>query len=333
MNREKAIIISISFILLILLVGCTDGGVSVDITPGNSKPTASFSVQSGELCINQSISFDASGSTDSDGSISNYSWDFGDGSNGSGLTVDHIYASLGSFTITLEVTDNQGAVDSHSETIIIVNDSNFPSPTAVFSVPSDTLSWGGGVFFDGSDSIDPDNSGLEYSWDFGDTSPLAEEQNIFHCFDQSGTFTVTLEVTNGHGNTHQVSHNVQVASLNTQNGLTANAGLDQRKLIAQNDTMIYLDGSGSSTESGTITSYGWSFSSLPQGSTMSNLLIRDADTATPYIDFDQERGAPDNQGYLIYELELSVTNSAGTQVRDQVCLYLTGQGSGSLIIQ
>lgn len=301
-------------------------------TTGNLIPTASFTIESGVLYAGTNISFDASGSTDTDGSIVRYSWEFGDGSSGTGSSIDHLYASPGDYTVTLEVEDNQGAIDSRSESISII-DSPFPTPTAVISLSSNSVSWGGGVFFDGTGSVDPDNSGLRYSWDFGDSSPLNNEQGCFHNYGQSGTFTVTLKVTNGHGISHEVSQSLQVQPLQTLNGLTANAGLDQNETLAVNATMIYLDGSSSNSQEGSITSYSWTFSLLPPGSTMSDLLIRDADTATPYIDFDQERCDPNSQGYYIYELDLTVTDNSGTQVTDKVRLYLTGQGSGSLIIQ
>ncbi len=58
---------------------------------------------------NASISFSSAGSSDSDGTITNYSWDFGDGNSSTLANPTHSYTSAGSFTATLTVTDNQGA--------------------------------------------------------------------------------------------------------------------------------------------------------------------------------------------------------------------------------
>ena len=69
--------------------------------PANQEPTASFTFETANL----SCSFDASGSTDSDGSIVTYAWSFGDGSSGSGVTVSHTYGTAGTYTVTLTVTD------------------------------------------------------------------------------------------------------------------------------------------------------------------------------------------------------------------------------------
>lgn len=76
-------------------------------SPGeNSSPQASFT----HTCSELTCSFDASGSSDSDGSISSYRWDFGDGTTGSGVTASHSYASAGTYRATLTVTDRKSVV-------------------------------------------------------------------------------------------------------------------------------------------------------------------------------------------------------------------------------
>ena len=63
------------------------------------------------------VSFDASSSSDSDGTIASYAWKFGDGAVATGKTIAHTYNSAGRYTVTLTVTDNQGAQDTASATI------------------------------------------------------------------------------------------------------------------------------------------------------------------------------------------------------------------------
>ncbi|MDH5632311.1 MAG: S8 family serine peptidase [Gammaproteobacteria bacterium] len=84
-------------------------------TPTNNPPTASFSYN----CTDLNCSFDASASTDSDGSIVSYAWNFGDGANGSGVTIGHSYASANSYQVSLTVTDNQGAISTSSQTVTV----------------------------------------------------------------------------------------------------------------------------------------------------------------------------------------------------------------------
>lgn len=80
--------------------------------PANQAPTASFTVD----CVELNCSFDASKSTDPDGSVAKYVWDFGDGSTGTGQVVNHAYASGSSYDVKLVVTDDQGATGALTKT-------------------------------------------------------------------------------------------------------------------------------------------------------------------------------------------------------------------------
>ncbi len=80
---------------------------------GNQSPTAAFTWS----CTNLTCSFNGSGSNDPDGSISTYAWNFGDGTSGSGVTTSRTYASAGTRTVTLVVTDNGGATGSTSQSV------------------------------------------------------------------------------------------------------------------------------------------------------------------------------------------------------------------------
>lgn len=91
----------------------TSSAVSVTVDNVNSPPLASFSAS----CIGLTCAFDATGSSDPDGSVTTWSWTFGDGDSGSGATVSHTYAATGSFTVTLTVTDDRGATVSTSQAV------------------------------------------------------------------------------------------------------------------------------------------------------------------------------------------------------------------------
>ncbi|MCU4140519.1 MAG: hypothetical protein MW690_000994 [Methanophagales archaeon] len=73
----------------------------------NQPPKASFTFSPKNPLVNEEITFDASASTDPDGSIVSYEWDFGDGETASGKVVTHAYSDAGSYTVTLTVTDDE----------------------------------------------------------------------------------------------------------------------------------------------------------------------------------------------------------------------------------
>ncbi|MBI2607553.1 MAG: S8 family serine peptidase [Candidatus Doudnabacteria bacterium] len=85
----------------------------------NKKPVAKFNSQS-EGLIGEAINFDASASTDEDGSITNFAWDFGDGSSASGAKISHSYSKSGTYLATLTVTDNAQDSASFSANIKIL---------------------------------------------------------------------------------------------------------------------------------------------------------------------------------------------------------------------
>jgi Ca2+-binding RTX toxin-like protein len=94
----------------------------------NAPPSAAFgtALRVGELWL--PVAFDASGSSDSNGSIASYEWEFGDGQNGTGQRVGHTYPNVGTFLATLTVTDELGATASTTRR---VNINAAPSPVPV----------------------------------------------------------------------------------------------------------------------------------------------------------------------------------------------------------
>ncbi|RFS84680.1 PKD domain-containing protein [Actinomadura spongiicola] len=82
-------------------------GVGTGSVQPNQPPSAAFT----SSCDQLACTFDGSGSTDPDGTIASYAWDFGDGQSGTGATPAHTYAEAGDYTVRLKVTDDQGATN------------------------------------------------------------------------------------------------------------------------------------------------------------------------------------------------------------------------------
>jgi PKD repeat protein len=92
--------------------GLTDTDTcQVTVIP-NQPPLADADPNTQTIIIGGTASFDASNSNDPDGTIVSFEWDFGDGNSGVGETPSHVYATHGVFTVTLTVTDDNGATDT-----------------------------------------------------------------------------------------------------------------------------------------------------------------------------------------------------------------------------
>ena len=84
-----------------------------DSDGANIAPTAVITyTQDGDT-----VNFDASGSSDPDGSITEYRWDFGDGTTGTGVTASHEFGGIGKYPVTLTVADDKGGVALSQVTI------------------------------------------------------------------------------------------------------------------------------------------------------------------------------------------------------------------------
>lgn len=148
---------------------------------GNSRPTADFDAS----CTDLACAFQSS-SSDSDGSVVEWSWDFGDGATSPEENPSHTYASGGDFTVTLVVNDDAGDASVPTSKTVSLTDPNNEAPSADFSASCSYLDCS---FQDGSSDIDGNVVG--WDWDFGDGATSAA-QNPSHSYAVGGTYTVTL---------------------------------------------------------------------------------------------------------------------------------------------
>jgi hypothetical protein len=101
--------------------------VNFNTTVPNSSPSARLMASSTSGIAPLMIQFDGSGSTDPDGTIASYTWNFGDGTSASGISPGKTYTRTGNFTVTLTVKDNDGATSTSSK-VISVNAATPPPP-------------------------------------------------------------------------------------------------------------------------------------------------------------------------------------------------------------
>lgn len=94
----------------------------------NQPPTAAFTATPNGL----TVAFNGSTSSDPDGNIASYSWNFGDGTNGNGVNASRTYANAGTYSVTLTVTDNQGATNTRTQQVTVTA-ANSQCPGAAFN--------------------------------------------------------------------------------------------------------------------------------------------------------------------------------------------------------
>jgi uncharacterized repeat protein (TIGR03803 family) len=99
------------------------GGGGPSSPPPNSPPAASFTATPASGTAPLTVQFDASASSDPDGSIASYGWHFGNDTAAaeSGMTISHVFQAGGTYTVTLTVTDNLGATGSTTRTVTVSN--------------------------------------------------------------------------------------------------------------------------------------------------------------------------------------------------------------------
>lgn len=198
--------------------------------PGNNAPTARFTMTPSYGNTPLVVSFDASLSSDTDGTISSYGWDFGDDTTGSGKTISHTFTALTTtnYTVTLTVTDNHGGTATTTLVVTVMVPTSVPDdgPTASFtaSAPdkifaSDNLPAVPSLFevtFDPVASVAaPGHSIQSYVWSFGDgeSATLTTDDPVTHTYasaSPSRTYVVTLTVIDDQGLSDSTVRNVTV---------------------------------------------------------------------------------------------------------------------------
>ncbi len=173
----------------------------VTVTAAHKTPVAVIGANPSAL----TVAFTSSGSTASDGAtISSRSWDFGDNSTSTLANPSHTYAAAGSYTVSLTVTDSQGAVSTTATKEVTVSKAN---PVADFTASATLLD----VTVNGTGSTAPQGETIAgYSWEWGDGSANGTGATTSHSYAQAGTYSVKLTVTDSAGGTGSVTKSVVV---------------------------------------------------------------------------------------------------------------------------
>lgn len=190
--------------------------------------------------VGLNVNLDGSKSSDPSGLALTYAWDFGDSSTGVGTKPSHIYATSGSYIVKLTATNSAGGASASQTTATIVS-----LPTADPGGPY-AGNAGSDLAFDGSASKSFVADGvLTYDWHFGDSTPDAPSEFVKHNYPRTGSYTVTLSVTDTNGGTASSSVSATItSSAATSTCNFSLSGNNSALGTTQECTLTYRDGQG-----------------------------------------------------------------------------------------
>ena len=199
MNTKKGLLLA-ALLLVQLTAGCT-GVLDSTVNPRAVLTATPMEIQQGE-----GVTFDARGSDAIEGIITEFQWDFGDGTKATTIAgfTSHQFLESGQFNVRLTVTNDQGGTDS-SSVMVRVNG----APVLNLSIPSDVRS-GDIVLLDASETTDPEGGALDFKWDLdfmsdsdGDGDPRNDidstDERVYLPTESSGTILGSLSVDDGQG--------------------------------------------------------------------------------------------------------------------------------------
>jgi len=223
----------------ITLMGTSDKGCTSSATRTtaiNPNPSAGFTTSN--VCLGSSTQFNDI-SNIAAGSISGWSWFFGDGATSSNQNPTHNYASAGTYSVQMITASTNGCVDTVQQSVNV-----FPVPTANFASGNVCLT-DQTEFYDLSSIVG--GSSFTYNWNFGDATSSALA-NPVHNYAMAGNYNVNLTITTAFGCSSSITYPVSVYDLPIPIFTVADVCLKEFTQFQD----------GSSIPSGSITGWNWS---------------------------------------------------------------------------
>ena len=174
-----------------------------------APPVAGFSYTPASVSTTDTIVF-KDRSTDTDGQVVAWAWDFGDGAESDVQDPQHSYSHSGMYTVSLVVTDDDGNTSPAATQGITVADA---APTAMFKASPADPRVAVSTLFDASGAYDVDGLIVSYAWDFDGDGVFdvdGASSDVEHTFAEVGEVTVTLKVTDDEGASAEVSKTLTV---------------------------------------------------------------------------------------------------------------------------
>lgn len=264
------------------------------ILPTNPSLAASFTFSPAAPQIMADVVFDASASSNSGAACNSactYTWDFGDGTSGSGVTVVHQYRTVGTFVARLTITDSRGAQSTTSRSLNIAAGT---PPTVSFTVSPPSPGVNQTIFFNASASrAAAGRTIVSYLWDFGKGS-TGSGVTVTKTYDAPGSYVVTLRVTDDAGSITNSTQTITVGAAASN----PTATLTFSPTTPGPTTSVFFDGSASRPASAPIVQYRFTWGD------------NTPDTVTTSATATHTFGGPTGRTYIV---RLTVTDSEGRE--------------------
>jgi len=234
----------------------------------NVAPVAAFTVRATIVSAGESLAFSAILSSDEDGIIAKFEWDFGDGGSANGESVTHTYTAAGQYTVVLRVTDDRGATAT-AQKVITVNPAEGDGggtggggPLASFTATPLTGQSPLTVTFNASASVSPEAAITAYFWDFGDgTTGAGITTNHTYGPTVTTSYSAVLRVIDSNNNEDTATKTITVTvagAAPAEDNPTASFTTAPNKVTAPK--RITCDGENSAATAGrTLTEWIWRF--------------------------------------------------------------------------
>jgi PKD repeat protein len=160
------------------------------VIENNNAPIPHYTVSPPEGSTTTIFRFDGSRSTDRDGRIAKYEWDFKDGTIGRGTIAHHRFERNSTYSVKLTVTDNDGAEGFLEKELRVRG----KPPVARFQISPSAGDSSTNFQFDASSSEGGDGNITRYDWNFGDGN-AGSGKITHHKYSHNGSFNITLKVT------------------------------------------------------------------------------------------------------------------------------------------
>jgi len=250
MNRRAITRIQGAFVIVVIAIVAIAGTYYMQQQTAvreNKPPTAVAAASNLFPKVGEKVAFDGSSSKDPDDQIVTYSWDFGDGSTGTGAKAEHAYTLPGRYIVVLTCTDSRGAAATNEADLIFlkvarpvtVPKADSP-PVALIAVDRDVVNAGQEIAFSAGSSfgwtlvredVSADTAKVkEWRWDFGDGA-IATGKDVKHAYARPGTYLVKLTVVSDTGKEDTEGKTIRILV----------SGIAYKGVMKNPDTYVYAD--------------------------------------------------------------------------------------------